>query len=488
MLVSLALVLAQAHVHHPAPSGAVPSPRPPAAAATTPVDREIALGVRRGLLRYDKEVLFVKCGDRVRVRLTNVDDMLHNFVLLAADGDIDAVSTAALGLGAEAMARQFVPALPQVFAHTPLAEPGHTVSVDFVAPQQPCDQPFLCTLPGHAATMRGLLRVSTSGGPLADLRFRCLDGEFDQLRDMVDAEVAKEGVVADGVIDLGVAARDNDFGLVFEGRLSVPRAGRQVFHLDSDDGARLSIDGVTVVDRDGTHPAGDEQTGEVELSAGEHDLCLEYFQRRGSMALRLAWTSATQPRIWLTRSGRGDKAARQELIVVDEPIVQRAFVEDGPPRAIAVGLPGGVSLCFDAEHCCVASAWRGGFLDVGPDRSGRGGKACRRVGTPFLSGDAFALRVAGEPADEFRAYRVEGRGVVFEFAAGERRVEERLEVDAQGSLACTFRVSGEPAPVELDLARAGLRVTGSAGTWDGDVLRLPTASSQRFTLTVGVER
>jgi len=53
-----------------------------------------------------------------------------------------------------------------------------------------------------------------------------------------------------------------------------------------------------------------------------------------------------------------------ELAPADRPIVFRTFMTRAGTHAIAVGFPAGVHLAFDAEHCLVAEAWRGRFLDA----------------------------------------------------------------------------------------------------------------------------
>ena len=50
--------------------------------------------------------------------------------------------------------------------------------------------------------------------------------------------------------------------------------------------------------------------------------------------------------------------------VLDKPVVYRTYLPDAPSRAIAVGLPGDLSFGFDAQHCRLLYAWKGGFIDV----------------------------------------------------------------------------------------------------------------------------
>jgi azurin len=81
----------------------------------------------------------------------------HDWVL-TLPGASDAVDKAALAAGEDA---QYLPpkADKQVIAMTPMCGKGEQVSVDFIAPA-PGDYPFICTYPGHAAFMHGVLHVT----------------------------------------------------------------------------------------------------------------------------------------------------------------------------------------------------------------------------------------------------------------------------------------------------------------------------------------
>jgi hypothetical protein len=97
-----------------------------------------------------------------------------------------------------------------------------------------------------------------------------------------------------------VPALDEWFSLQTRTTLVITQAGDYEFELNSDDGARLYIDGREVIDNDGIHNAfgpGPEESLTVghkfvtlNLAAGDHDLKLNYFQGpRLRIALELKW-------------------------------------------------------------------------------------------------------------------------------------------------------------------------------------------------------
>jgi uncharacterized cupredoxin-like copper-binding protein/glucose/arabinose dehydrogenase len=110
-------------------------------------------------LKFDTTLVTAKAGSRVRVVLRNADEMLHNFVL-CAPGRGQSVGQLAMGLGLDGMARNYVPETADVLYHSALLQPEGSDTIFFVVPEKPGDYDFICSFPGHAATMKGIFRVT----------------------------------------------------------------------------------------------------------------------------------------------------------------------------------------------------------------------------------------------------------------------------------------------------------------------------------------
>ncbi len=145
---------------------------PPAANATLaePVvkaapDVVIRLSVTPGEMKFDKTELTVAPGQLIEVVFTNPDAMQHNFVL-AAPSSLQVIGAAAdeLAKSPSGVAQQYVPQIPQVLFFTKLVEPGETVTVQFRAPAQAGQYPYVCTFPGHWRIMNGILNVTQPQG------------------------------------------------------------------------------------------------------------------------------------------------------------------------------------------------------------------------------------------------------------------------------------------------------------------------------------
>lgn len=77
------------------------------------------------------------------------------------------------------------------------------------------------------------------------------------------------------------------FGIKYEGEFNTSMVGEYQFRVDSDDGARLTVENVPLVNNDGVHPL-KSQRGSIKLGAGPHSFKLEYFQAaKGPVALKV---------------------------------------------------------------------------------------------------------------------------------------------------------------------------------------------------------
>ena len=67
------------------------------------------------------------------------------------------------------------------------------------------------------------------------------------------------------------------FGVRYDGKFKTAAAGSYKFRVNSDDGAKLWVDGTFVVDNDGTHPP-QSKDATITLTAGDHTIRVDYFQ------------------------------------------------------------------------------------------------------------------------------------------------------------------------------------------------------------------
>ncbi|MFB2119387.1 PVC-type heme-binding CxxCH protein [Parapedobacter sp. 2B3] len=128
-------------------------------AANVPSER-IELKAVKDIMQYDKKLITVPAGKRITLVFENPDGMQHN-LLIIQPGTLDIVGKAADDMlrSSEAYEKQYIPDIPEVLHHTALVNPGESVTLEFTAPTEPGDYPYLCTFPGHWRGMNGIMRV-----------------------------------------------------------------------------------------------------------------------------------------------------------------------------------------------------------------------------------------------------------------------------------------------------------------------------------------
>jgi azurin len=117
-----------------------------------------AVGNNMSEMHYDLSTIYLKAGNKIKLTLTNDGSdpsMIHN-VVIVKDGTMQDVAMAGVKVGPD---KDYVPAdNPNVIAHTKMAKPTKTVTVEFTAPPAGNYQ-FFCSYPGHYVKMNGQVIV-----------------------------------------------------------------------------------------------------------------------------------------------------------------------------------------------------------------------------------------------------------------------------------------------------------------------------------------
>lgn len=343
----------------------------------------IAIKTMTAQMKYDTTEMLVAPGQPVKIIFENGDDLPHNLVFCQPGTDTAAMAMKQMENPETALKRNWLPDDPRIWAHSKMLNPHEKEEITFTAPTKPGTYPYVCTFPGHALTMRGEMKVAPAGEGLKDLSFALYLGDWKQLPDFSKLKPHREGKVEDNLIQVKLDDYKNEFGVVFTGKLNAPKKGSYRFFVSSDDGSRILIDGKEVVAYDGIHPSGEIKEKGVTLEKGEHTFRLEYFQAAGNIDLFAAWKGAdfqiTPLSKWLHPSWKtGAKKKKDDfppipLVVKDEAVIYRNFIQGAGNRGIGVGYPGGINIAWSAESMNLALLWRGAFIDASRHWNSRGG-------------------------------------------------------------------------------------------------------------------
>jgi cytochrome c oxidase subunit 2 len=124
---------------------------------------KLELGVIPNVMQFDKKELAVKAGQKVTLVFKNqACALMHNFLLLKP-GTKDAVGALADKMLSDpnGLAKQYIPESPDVLVHgNKLIGIGQSDTIEFTAPAEPGDYPYICTFPGHWRLMNGVMKVT----------------------------------------------------------------------------------------------------------------------------------------------------------------------------------------------------------------------------------------------------------------------------------------------------------------------------------------
>ena len=186
-------------------------------------------------------------------------------------------------------------------------------------------------------------------GPLQNFRYRVYYQRFTSLPDFDKLQPELSGASEKGTVDLGLAKREETFGMVFEGELEIKEAGEFTFRLGSDDGSRLFVNGKERIDNDGTHGM-EYKEGSVELEPGMAKIRVDYFDWGGAQGLSLSVSgpgikelSGGKDELLLSKEG-GKEGGEEFMREVNTWIKENLGEVPGwaIPFVIVIGVVGGI--------------------------------------------------------------------------------------------------------------------------------------------------
>lgn len=120
---------------------------------------------------------------------------------------------------------------------------------------------------------------------ISGLKYQLYHGEnWSSLPDFSQLMPFKVGEIESFKLD--IRDRDDNFAVVFEGVIRLPKDGEYTFYLTSDDGSKLFIDGKELVNNDGLHGR-EEKSGTIKLKKGIYSIKVQFFEAAGEEILEV---------------------------------------------------------------------------------------------------------------------------------------------------------------------------------------------------------
>jgi azurin len=265
-------------------------------------DQVVEIGVKPGQMMYDIEEFNVPAGGNIKLIFDNTDGVLqHNVVIFVQGNERMAIKLAQKAWSMpNPVQNDYVPDSEKVLYATSLLNPGEKEIITFDAPDKPGDYPYVCTFPGHAMTMNGMMHVTEAADStgekkdqkkapekmsLSDLSYTYYEGNWSQFPDFSSIKAVKQGTLSNGRLSLDTRETDDGYGFLFEGTFHAPASGTYHFVQIADGDVRFALNEESVdrsVDADGTRV----KMKSVKLDSGTHSYRFEYLQSNGGSVLK----------------------------------------------------------------------------------------------------------------------------------------------------------------------------------------------------------
>jgi hypothetical protein len=141
--------------------------------------------------------------------------------------------------------------------------------------------------------------------------------------DSVDfSKPERSGIIANFLLTPKV--QEDFFWFRFDGYLFLTTAGSYQFRVSSDDGSRLTLDGVKIIDNNGIHFLTSVSSAAQTLADGAHRITVDYYDHSGEDSLRVEYTGPDTENAWIRIPSAALKSS-VNAVVSNQPAVDPAF-------------------------------------------------------------------------------------------------------------------------------------------------------------------
>ncbi len=302
------------------------------------------------------------------------------------------------------------------------------------------------TGPWTAPELLKLFPLPIQKTALSDLTSRIYKGQWNQIPDFDKIQAENIEEEHNGLISPSITELSEHFGIVWEGNFDAPAVGEYEFAIDSDDGARITLNNTVVCEVKGNGPMNGsrESKNKISLTQGKNPCRIDYFQNKGPKSLSLKWRkSGDKDWNWLSEKPTAVKNGTPSIPLVpsdEKTVIYRNFIEGTTARGIGFGFPGGVNLVYSADNLAPELVWSGDFMDAGRHwtNRGQGNQAPAGANVIKLTNTRFLPKEA-----RFKGYSLDSQGnPTFNVSIGKLALTDSWKPGKDGSLLRTLTLTG----------------------------------------------
>lgn len=260
---------------------------------------------------------------------------------------------------------------------------------------------------------------------IGDVQWATYVGRFKTFNDFLSLKPSASGISKE--LTCEVLDREDGYASSYKTTLQVPEAGKYEFELVFSGGARLAIDGATVID----WPYPDDwprKFGSMELTAGPHSLEILNYKDAGwapprlALFVKLEGANKVQLHDFNSYPPSDDPVSAILINPTQKPRLLRAFLDFKGQRmqrlthTIGVGEPTGINYVFDLKAGNLVCLWRGNFVDATPMWHDRGDGSFKPMGATEYTFTTPPLAFLNSPEESFPTVASEAdfRGLGYE--------------------------------------------------------------------------
>jgi hypothetical protein len=224
---------------------------------------------------------------------------------------------------------------------------------------------------------------------ISPVAFKIYHGHFKVINDFANLKPILSGTSPE--LTCEVLDVEDGYGSSYTGTITIPEDGNYTFGLVYTGGARLVIDGKTIIERQSTD-SWPWDRGKADLKAGTYPFEIYNYKDAGWMPPRLALWAAAEGgnniplHAYNSYPPSDDPVSSIYINPMQGPRLLRAFVDFKGDRSkrlthtIGVGEPSGINYVYDLKSGNLACVWRGDFVDATPMWHDRGDGSFRPRG------------------------------------------------------------------------------------------------------------